>query len=392
MEKQEIPQEDRQTLLHHGDEKEAFGHAAVPPIYQTAPFAYDTFEAYAEAEREDMRQYVYWRGTNPTVELAERKLAELEGGEACKCFSSGMAAITAALMSSLKAGDHVVAVGRVYETTVSLLNYLARWGISHTVTADCRIETVQEAIGERTQVIYMESPSSMTYRLTDVPEIARLARSLGIRTLIDNTWATPLYQKPLEHGVDLVIQAASKYLGGHNDLLAGAVVGSQEALEKMFSKEFQLFGAALAPFEAWLLTRGMRTLPHRMRAHQEGALAVARSLEAHPAVAKVNHPGLPSHPDYALGRKVLRGYSGVFSIELKEATYERVAGVINRMKRFEIAPSWGGYQSQVVSPNYGYNLEALEQERLSPGLIRLAVGLEPPGELIADLEEALEPK
>ncbi|WP_426446586.1 trans-sulfuration enzyme family protein [Paenibacillus sp. S-38] len=384
-----VPHEDRQTLLHGGDEREAFGHAAVPPIYQTAPFAYDTFEAYAEAERTDYEHYVYWRGTNPTVELAERKLGELAGGEACKCFASGMAAITAALMSSLSAGDHVVAVGQVYESTVALLKYLGKWGISHTVTAGCTVQEVERAIGRHTKVIYMESPSSMTFRLTDVPEVVRLARSRGVRTLIDNTWATPIFQKPLEHGVDLVIEAASKYLGGHNDLLAGAVIGSQAALESLFSKEFQLFGAALAPFEAWLLSRGLRTLPLRMKGHQEGGLAVARALEGHPAIARVNHPGLPSHPDYELGKRVLKGYSGVFSIELKDARFERVAEVINRMKRFEIAPSWGGYQSQAVSPNYGYNLQALEQERLSPGLIRLAVGLEPPEELIADLEAAL---
>ncbi|AEI43978.1 trans-sulfuration enzyme family protein [Paenibacillus mucilaginosus] len=384
-----VPQDDRQTLLHGGDEQEAFGHAAVPPIYQTAPFAYDTFEAYAEAERRDQEQYVYWRGTNPTVELAERKLAELAGGEACKCFSSGMAAITAALMSSLAAGDHVVAVGQVYESTAALLKHLAKWGVSHAVTAGCSIREIEQALQEHTKVIYMESPCSMTFRLTDVPEVVRLARSRGLRTLIDNTWATPLFQKPLEHGVDLVIEAASKYLGGHNDLLAGAVIGSQADLKKMFSKEFELFGAALAPFEAWLLSRGLRTLPLRMKGHQEGGLAVARALEGHPMIARVNHPGLPSHPDYELGTRVLKGYSGVFSIELKDARFERVAEVINRMKRFEIAPSWGGYQSQVVSPNYGYNLKALERERLSPGLIRLAVGLEPPEELIADLEEAL---
>jgi cystathionine beta-lyase len=391
MSSDQFMQTDEQICLQAGAQLETQYRAAVPPIYQSAPFTYHRFEDLVSAERNLDERYVYWRGTNPTVQMAETKLAELEGGEACKCFASGMAAITAAVMHSVKAGDHVVAVGHVYETTLQLLTYLKKFEIDHAVAVTPTLDAIQAAVKPNTKVIYLESPSSMSFELTPIPEVTAWARSKGLRTIMDNTWATPLFQKPLEMGVDIVVHAASKYLGGHNDLVGGAVIASQDIMSGLFKQEYLLLGAAMPPFEAWLLLRGLRTLPLRMRTHEHNGLEVAAFLEGHPKVARVHHPGLPSHPNYALGKQLLKGYSGVFSFELAvPGTYEEVCHFINSLKHFQIGVSWGSFESQVVSPNYGENEEELlKKEKLPLRLIRLAIGLEPPQLLIEDLKQAL---
>lgn len=381
--------EDMLSCLRFEDEAGVFMKAAAPPIYETAPFLFSTYDEYAEAANNEREHYVYSRGTNPTVEIAEKMIAALEGGTSCKCFASGMAAVSAALMSSLSAGDHVVMVGHIYKTSIKVVKYLAKFNISYTIVHSTSIDVIAEAVKPQTRIILMESPTSYTFEIVNITEVTAFSRAKGIRTIIDNSWATPLFQKPLELGVDIVVHSASKYLGGHNDLVAGAVIASKEIMERIYAEEYDLIGGCLAPFEAWLLIRGLRTLPLRMDAHEKNGLLVAQSLMNHPAISKVNHPGLPSHPQHDVARRQLRGYSGLFSFELKNSDYERIRSVINKLQLIRIGESWGSMESQIISPNYGYNQQDLINEHMPQSLVRLAVGHEPAEMLIQDLHNAL---
>ena len=285
--------EDQLICYQFEDLENRFLRAAAPPIYETAPFFFDTYEEYAEAAQNEKEHFVYWRGTNPTVQIAEKMLAALEGGAACKCFASGMAAVSAALMCSVASGDHIILIGHVYESSVALVKYLTKFNVQYTIVHSTEIEAVAAAVTENTKAILLESPTSFILEIVDIAAVTELAKVKGIRTIIDNSWATPLYLKPLGLGVDIVVHSASKYLGGHNDLVGGAVIASKEIIDRMYAEEFELIGASLAPFEAWLLIRGLRTLPLRMEVHQRNGLEVARFLSKHPVVSKVNHPGLP---------------------------------------------------------------------------------------------------
>ncbi|WP_234414169.1 trans-sulfuration enzyme family protein [Paenibacillus sp. CAA11] len=385
-----INSKDWLTCLRFEDKDGRFHGSSVAPLFEAAPFFFNSYEEYAEAARAEASHYVYWRGTNPTVRIVESMLAELEGGEDCRCFASGMAAIHAALMCCLTTGDHAVLVGHVYETSVHLIQYLNKFQISYTQVEGTSVEQVERAIRNQTRAILLESPTSLTFELVDLKAVAEMARSSGIRTIVDNSWATPIFQKPLSYGVDIVVHSVSKYLGGHNDLVGGAVIASSDIMERIFYEEYLLLGAAMGPFEAWLLIRGLRTLPLRMNAHHEAGMKVAEYLSGHPSVAAVHHPGLISHPQYDLGRRQLSGYGGLFSFVLKESSYEAVCKVINRLKRFRIGVSWGAMESQVISPNIGTNEQQLKEQGIPLSLIRLAVGHEPPNWLIEDLEQALQ--
>ncbi|MCM3724952.1 PLP-dependent aspartate aminotransferase family protein [Neobacillus cucumis] len=382
-------EQDKQICMHYEDDRGRFHGAVVPPTFQNTLFTYPTLGELVEAVQSEKHHYVYGRGTNPTVEVVEKKLAALERGEDCKTFSSGMAAISAAIINSVQSGDHILCVSNLYYSTMELLKYLGKFNISHSVVYSTNTEEISQVIQSNTKVIFLESPTDMTYRLIDLAEVSKLAKANGIRTIIDNTWATPLFQKPLTFGIDIVVHSASKYLGGHSDVLGGALITSKKIMETLFKKEYLLMGAAMPPSEASLLLRGIRTLPLRMTAHQENALKVAEFLESHPKVAMVNYPGLRTHPDFELGQKQLTGYSGLMSIELSQADYRQVEKVINKMKAFKIGVSWGSFESLVLSPNLNNNEGKLLKEQISPGTIRLAVGLEDVNVLIRDLEQSL---
>jgi cystathionine beta-lyase len=382
-------EQDKQICMHYEDDRARFHGAVVPPIFQNTLFTYPTLAGLADAVQSEKHHYVYGRGTNPTVEIVEEKLAALERGEECKTFSSGMAAISAAIINSVQSGDHVLCVSNLYYSTMELLKYLGKFNISHSVVYSTNTEEISQAIQPNTKVIFLESPTDMTYRLIDLNAVSELAKTNGIRTIIDNTWATPLFQKPLTFGIDIVVHSASKYLGGHSDVLGGALITSKKIMKTLFKKEYLLIGAVMPPSEASLLLRGIRTLPLRMLSHQENALKVAKYLESHPKVAKVNFPGLESHPDYELGKKQLTGYSGLMSMELTEANYRQVEKVINKMTAFKIGVSWGSFESLVLTPNLSNNEEKLLKEHINPGTIRLAVGLEDVNVLIRDLGQSL---
>jgi cystathionine beta-lyase len=374
---------------HLGDDYHRFHGAVVPPIYQNSLFVYEDFDSFVEAMKEEHNNYVYWRGKNPTVEVAEQKIAALEKGERCKLFSSGMAAISASIMTFTKSGDHILSVSNIYGPATKFIRYIEKFGISHTNVQSTKLEEIENAITPATKIIYLESPATMTFNLIDLPEIAKLAKQYNIKTIIDNTWATPIFQNPIEFGIDIVVHSVSKYLGGHSDIVGGALITCNEVMNRIFYDEYQLLGGAMSPHDAWLLTRGLRTLPIRMKAHQDSAKQIAEYLQQHPAVKQVYYPALKNSPDFQLGQKLLKGYSGLFSFELKAATFEGVRTVLNGLKQFKIGVSWGGFESLVLSPNYGYNTESLLASKLSPGLIRISIGLEDCNDLIDDLEQAL---
>jgi cystathionine beta-lyase/cystathionine gamma-synthase len=329
------------------------------------------------------------------VQVAEAKIAALAGGEKARLFGSGMGAITAALLSQLSAGDHVIAVKNLYTPANNLLNVYLRekMGVETTFVPGERVEDFAAALTPKTRLIYLESPTSAVFTLQDVAAVATLARSRGVRTLMDNSWATPLFQKPLAMGVDLEVHSCSKYLGGHSDLVAGVVIGREEEIVRMTVREGELLGAKMAPGEAWLLTRSLRTLPMRMARHQDNALAVARFLEAHPKIRRVRYPGLPSHPQHELAKRQMTGFSGLLGFELATDDLPAIQRFFNSLEVFQIGVSWGGHESLIYAPVISY-LKELPPERfaalgVAPGDMRISVGLEHPDDLIRDLEGGL---
>ena len=382
-----IEAEDKLICLGHEEDPEAQGGSMSPPVHHTSLFAQESLADLMDGLAEEHRRPMYSRGQNPTVEALERKLARLERAEACKCVASGMGAISAVLLGLLESGAHVLFVNQTYGPTLQLAERLAAFGVNHDVVLDLDPEAVATALRPDTRIVWIENPGTMTFRLVDVTAIADLARSRDVLTLLDNSWATPLFQKPIEMGVDLVVHTASKYLAGHSDVMAGAVVGSAELIERIFYRSYLLLGAVLGPADAWLVNRGLRTLPARMAQHHHDGLAVARHLADHPRVRRVFHPGIEGPDDLSAQ---LGGFSGLFSFELDTDQFTDLERFVDCLELFRIGVSWGGVESIVITPNRGSNLESLAEQRIPPGLVRLSVGLEGADALIADLDRALD--
>lgn len=380
--------DDEQICLGTDEDIETNLGGVMPPIVQTSLFKFKSLEALHAGLDKEHENYVYTRGQNPTVEILEKKLALLERGEACKCFSSGMAAVSAVFMGLLEKSNHILFVNNVYGPTMQLAKHLQKFGIDFDVVTDNDIKKIEKSIRLKTRLIYIESPGSLLFHVVDIPTITALAKKRGILTCIDNSWATPLYQKPLEMGVDISIQSCTKYIGGHCDVMAGAVISSNELIKKIFYNTFLLQGGILSPFDAWLLIRGLRTLPTRLKQHHADALSVAHLLQKNPKIKTVFHPAV--HPkDKELAGKLLTGYTGVFGFELKSGSFKKVERFIDNLKIFNIGISWGGTQSLVFSPNNGHNEESLKMQSIPSGLIRISVGLEGADRLIQDIDQAL---
>ncbi|MDT8342502.1 MAG: aminotransferase class I/II-fold pyridoxal phosphate-dependent enzyme [Longimicrobiales bacterium] len=358
------------------------------PIVQTSLFSFPTLAELQDGLLNEMGTHVYSRGQNPTVEVLEGKVAALERGEACKAFASGMAAVSAVFLGLLKAGDHVVFFNQIYGPTLQLARQLERFGIAHDVVLELDLGALEAALRPETKLVWVESPGTMLFRVADLAAVAALARERGITTAIDNTWTTPLLQKPLTLGFDVVMHTATKYLGGHSDVVGGVVVTDRDRMEEIFRRAYLLNGGILPPFDAWLLLRGMRTLPARLREHEAAGLAVAEFLKDHPKVAAVHHPAFTADP--ALVERQMSGYSGVFSFALRDGSHEAVRRFVDALEIFRIGVSWGGVESLVISPQRSNNAASLARHGLPPGLVRLSVGLEGAEALVADVARALE--
>ncbi|WP_409346550.1 trans-sulfuration enzyme family protein [Paenibacillus sp. MBLB4367] len=371
------------TLVAHDGHDERHYGAVTMPIYQNSLFTFPSHDAFEAATDRFFDHYVYTRGNNPTVRHLEERLAALEGGEAARCFGSGMAAITAAIMSAVKSGDHVVCVDQVYGVTKRFLEqYLSGFGVESTFVDGTSLAALEEAIRPNTKLLYMESPTSMRFELQDLREWVAIAKRIGAKTIIDNTWATPCYQKPLLLGVDLSVHSISKYIGGHSDIVGGVVIGSKNELKAINGNEFTLFGGIMSPQNASLVLRGLRTLPLRMQQLQEHGLEVARFLQRQTFVAAVHHPGLDAHPQHELGKTQMSGGGSLFSIELK-LPVEQVRVWADKLDYFRIGVSWGGYESLIIATR-----QSDEQKRNGTVLVRMYVGLEDPVELIGDMRRS----
>lgn len=374
---------------HYAERRAAQRGAAAPALYQTSTFVYPDAESFETRNTPAARYYDYTRQSNPTTTMLQDKLARLEGGTWARCFSSGMGAITAAIGVALQQGAHVVAVADCYLPTRRFLSeYLSRFGVEVTYIAATDPQAFIAALRDNTRLIYLESPTSGVYDLIDLAPLTAAARERGIVTIHDNSWASPYFQQPLDLGCDMVVHSATKFIGGHSDTVGGVVVGRDDRLRERVAYEGEILGASIDPFAAWLLLRGLRTLAVRMAQHQRSGLAVAHMLRASPKVERVCHPGLESAANYAVGRRQLKGYAGVFSFMLHDQTRAATYRFMNRLRLFKIGCSWGGYESLVVG---GQAAVLFNEQAGRPGwLIRLHCGLETTEDLVADVRQALE--
>ena len=393
MQKPDLKPETR--LIHDGKKTHSKG-AVVPPIYQNSLFTKENWDEVDKTFDDRINNLIYTRGHNPSVRIVEKKIATLAGGEKAHLFPSGMAAISAAVLSCIKTGDHIVAIKNIYGPANNLLqNYLKpKFGIEITYILGNTVEEFREAIRDNTTLFYLESPSSVVMSLQDIRGVTQLAKSKGIKTIIDNTWASPIFQKPIAMGIDLEVHSCSKYIGGHSDVIAGVIIGKKNDLDSIFTREFELLGAKTAPFEAWLILRSLRTLHIRMERHQKNAMIVAEFLESHPKIEKVNYPGLKSFPQYELGKEQMTGYSGLMSFQLKTDDLVSIKAFFNGLQLFQIGVSWGGHESLIYAPAISYLKELSEDQfkgmGISVGDMRISVGLEDPDDLVNDLKQALE--
>lgn len=382
---------DSEICLHTGENREGYFGAIAPPIMQTSLFAFENWDSFIEGITAERAHYVYTRGVNPTTEILETKLAELERGEKCKCFASGMAAISSTIFTFVEQGDHILFINNVYGPALSYVKILKKFGITYTNAFIKDEEEIKDYIRENTKLIYIESPSTMNFDVLDLERVAGIAKERNILTAIDNTWATPLNQKPITHGIDLVLHSCTKYIAGHSDTVGGAVIGSYTLIDKIFEVGHQFGGGVMAPFDAWLTLRGLRTLVQRLAYQQATTQKVVELLQVHPKVRKINHPLVFTGRDKEVYEKQTTGYTTLFSIEIDFSDYDSLKAFMNSFKIFKLGVSWGGFESLVTSPNYNneINHKGLEEVHQSKDLVRLYIGLEAPELLLEDLTRAL---
>ena len=370
-----------EICTHYSEDPSRFAGAVTPPIFQSSLF---TECEGNEGDREG--RYAYTRVSNPTTEIVENKVAALEQGEAAKCFSSGMGAISAAMMHYLKKDSHVVAVASIYGPAHRFLaEYMKRFGVAVTFVKGTDTEEIEGAIRENTDLIYLESPSTYLFLVQDLSKIAEIAKRHHAATVIDNTYCTPIFQKPLTLGIDMVVHSASKYLGGHSDIIGGVVIGRKEDIDQIAQSERELFGAVMSPFDSWLMLRGIRTLPVRMKQHMANAMEMAAYFQELPVVKEVIYPWWETHPQYELAKKQMTGASGLMSVVF-DRPGEQIKRMVRELEFFHRGPSWGGFES-LISP-VGADLEQ-DNETMKKGLVRLHIGLEGADLLKEDFERAV---
>jgi cystathionine beta-lyase/cystathionine gamma-synthase len=382
----------QETLAVHGGEERHPLNSSQTPVFETTSFRFSNIQEMVELAKGQRRQYLYSRNTNPTVEVAERKAAVLEGGESALVMGSGMAAIACATLPFLRSGDRVLAATSLYGGTVHLLNdLLTRYGIAVDLFDVGRLDQVSAHIQPTTRVLLAESPTNPALRLLDLAETARLAQSRGVLTVLDSTFATPINQRPLELGWDVVVHSATKYLGGHSDVTAGVVISRRELIEQVaFFRRW--LGTILDPLAAYLLIRGMKSLKLRVERQNQNALEIARFLELHPQVEKVNYPFLESHPQHELAKRQMKGGGGVLSFVVRGG-WDATRCFFDSLRVIPISTSLGGVDSLVTSPywtsHYGMSDGELQSAGVTDSLVRMSVGIEAVEDLRADLDQAL---
>jgi methionine-gamma-lyase len=382
---------DATLAIHAGEEKFRVGAPVGTAISRTANFTFASTEEMKRWAEGKSGAYIYTRYGNPTLATAEAKIAALEGAEAAVVTASGSAAISAALLSQLRAGDELIATRQLYGGSYRLLrDIFPKYGIVvRHVEAD--LAGIEQLVNPRTKALYIETPTNPTLRLVDLGKAVAFAKEWGLLSMVDNTFASPVLQKPLEIGFNLVVHSASKYLAGHSDVIAGAAAGSAALIGQVRDNVIQL-GGSMDPEAAFLLIRGIKTLEVRIERQCKNAMAVAKFLAKHPKVARVHYPGLPSHPDHNLAKRQMRGFGAMMAFDLKGGL-PAARRFCDRVRVFLLAASLGGVESLVILPIYTshYKMSAAELKGagVEPGTVRVSVGLEDPQDLVEDLRQAL---
>jgi cystathionine gamma-synthase len=383
---------DSTRSVHGGERADREGDALAVPIVQTSTFVFADSEQVRGYQEGRLARDEYGRYGNPTWRAVERKLAALEGGEDAVLFASGMCAATTTFLAMLPQGSHLIVTSDCYRRTRQFLRqYLTKLGVEVTVIEPANVQKLADALRPETKLFFTESPTNPYLRVIDVAEAARVCHARGVKVIIDSTFASPVNQRALEQDADLVLHSATKYLGGHNDLLAGCVVGPA-SLVSALRDAVGVLGGILDPHAAWLLLRGLKTLGLRMARHNENGLRVARWLDAHPRVRRVWYPGLASHPDHAVALRTMRGFGGVVTFEL-DADLAGAERFVDAVRIPYIGPSLGGVESLIEMPATMSYWDLSRDERhalgITDSLVRLSLGVEDGDDLVADLEQAL---
>lgn len=373
-----------------GEDREHYFNAVSPPILQTSNFVFRKVEDLTAALENEMGGYLYTRGLNPTIDILRKKLAALDGAEDCLVWNSGAAAIFAGIMANVKSGDHIVSVKAPYtwaQRTFDVI--LPRFGVTTTYIEGGRIENWEKATKNNTVLYYLESPNSWDFAIQDIKAVADLAKKGNIVTMIDNSYCTPLYQRPIKMGIDLSMQTATKYIGGHSDVIGGVLTGSGKMMKKIFDSEYLNIGSGLQPFNAWLLIRGLRTLPARLDRISHTTREVVAFLKGHPKIDGVLFPLDETFPQYELAKKQMQGACGLLTLIIKTQKRESIVNFCESLKHILMAVSWGGHESLVVPKCCGIAPNDFDSGNKEHRYVRMYVGMEDPQYLISDLNQAL---
>jgi len=377
-------------LNHLGEDRDKYFGSVSPPIIQSSNFAFSSLNEFRASMGNQIETHMYTRGNNPTVQILRQKLAALESAEDCLVFSSGSGAIANAVISQVQQGDHIVCVKSAYSWTNNLLNdFLPRFGV-HTTYVDGRdLVAMEAAIQENTKVLFLESPTSMLMELQDLAACAKIAKKHKLISIIDNSYASPLYQRPIEFGIDIVTHSGTKYINGHSDIVCGVICSSHKIINQIFPKEYMTLGGIIAPHDAAQVIRGLRTLPLRMKQSDESTQKICAFLADHPTVEHIYYPHHPSFPQYELAKKQMSGCGGLFAVKFKTESQEEMEAFFHKLQRFLLAVSWGGHESLVLPAIALYDIPGQKNPDMPIGFVRFYIGLEEPDALISDLKLAL---
>ena len=382
---------DNSFILNHlGEERDEYYGSVAPPIFQTTNFCFKTVAEMRQKLTKELETPFYTRGYNPTVATLRKKLAALEKTEDALVFSSGSAAVAAAVMSVVKAGDHVVCVQKPYSWTNNLLTkYLAKYGVTHTFVSGGEAADFEKAIQPNTKLIYLESPNSLTFEMQNITEIAALAKRKNITTIVDNSYNSPINQNPATMGIDLVVHSGTKYINGHSDVVCGVVCGSHERIMKMMAEEYMTIGSCISAHDAGLILRGLRTIELRVNQSANSAQKVSDFLENHPKIKQLNYPFASKNPQLELAKKQMKQGGGLLSIVIDAKDEAGIERFCDNLKRFVMATSWGGYES-LLFPLCALAASKSFENPLPWNMVRLYIGLEDADLLIEDLKQALD--
>lgn len=380
-----------EILNEFGEERENYFHAIAPPIIQSSNFAFNKVSDFRGAMASESEKFIYSRGLNPTVQILSKKLAALDGAEDCLVVNSGSAAIFTAVLANVKSGDHIVSVDKPYSWAQKMFDHiLPRFNVTISYVDGRNVENFEKAIQQNTVIFYLETPNSWSFYIQDLQAVAKLAKSKNILTICDNSYCTPIYQRPVDYGIDIVLQSATKYLNGHSDVVAGVICGKKEMIEKIFNNEFMNMGIGTTPFNAWLITRGLRTLEVRLSRISQSTEKVLEFLKSQEKVEEIAFPLDKDFAQYDLAKKQMKGAGGLISFYLKTDSLQEIENFCESLQHILMAVSWGGYESLIMPGCAGFKASDFDPKNKDHRRLRMYVGLEDPEYIIEDLKKGFE--